>query len=459
MSHTEIAAVFAAAALAALALLVPVVRTALSNRDIDRSAVLAFGTAACFSFSSALTAVTGALQRRPDVFGNLTAYEPGWFHRVDQLALAAVVALVGWLLYRQARSGALYVHAAGLLAIALWAVAHVSSGLHDEALVTPRGAVLLLCLVAATMLPRGRGAAFGVGVFGVLLAAVGGILALFRYDVAFVVPCEGACSKPGFTGVLPNENLLGIALLASIPFAYLGFRGRTRFWLSLYLAAMAGATGSRTALAGSAIVLVGLGVVRPRLDVRMRLPRWRTLVAGSILAGSVVSSVYVVRHHWSSTSLTTRPALWGVAWHYIHRSPWFGYGPEKWASLYQSSQIPVAAQRTSHNQWTDILFVSGGVGAALFIGMALAAILSSGRARAGVMFVLATIFLIGTTEGAWTIGTLDILSFSLVAFILTGEASPVSTLVAVAAAVPSAVPVPRPPRRPRRIAHPRPADF
>jgi len=459
MSHTDIAALFAAAAVGALALMVPVVRNALSNREIDRSAVLAFGTAASFSLASALTAVTGTLQRRPDVFGNLTAYEPAWFHRVDQLTLAFMVALVVWLIYRQAQTGTVYVHAAGMLAIALWAVAHASSGLHDQALVTPRGGVLLLCLVAATVLPRGRGAAFGVGAFGVLLAAAGGILSLWRYDVAFVVPCQGACSKPGFSGLLPNENLLAIALLASIPFAYLSFRGRARIWLCLYLAAMAGATGSRTALAGSAIMVLGLLVVRPCVDARTRLPQWRSLVAVSILAGSVVSSVYVVRHHWSPTALTTRPQLWGVAWRYIHRSPWFGYGPEKWASLFQSSEIPVAAQRTSHNQWTDILFVSGGVGLTLFIGMAIAAILTSGRAREGVMLVLATIFLIGTTEGAWTIGTLDILSFSLVAFILTGEAQAVSALLPRAATVPSGDAVARPAPRPHRFAGPRPENL
>ena len=40
------------------------------------------------------------------------------------------------------------------------------------------------------------------------------------------------------------------------------------------------------------------------------------------------------------------------------------------------------------------------------------------------MLALATILMIGATEGAWSVGALDLLSFSLVALILTGQAMP-----------------------------------
>lgn len=419
MSHGEIAAIFAGFSVLALALLVPAIKRARAENDVGAACALAFATGLFFSLPDALVAVTGRLQRRPDAFGDLIVINPSWYHRLDELSIALLAALVAYLLLRFATTTRVRVHTAGVVAILLWAVSHLSAGLRGGSPVTSRGAVLLLSLLAATVLPRGRGAAVGVGVFGVTLAIASGLLAPFRYDVAFVVPCQGACSGLGFTGVLPNENLLGIVLTASIPFAYLGFRGRARFWLCLYLAGMAIATGSRTAVLGSVISLVALLLVRPRLDADRATPG-RTATAWLVLAGAATSSIYVVRHHWSPSALATRPMLWGVAWHYIRRSPWFGYGPEKWASLYRSSEIPVAAQRTSHNQWTDVLFVSGGVGAALFIGMALIAIWTSGRGRGGVLLVLATILTIGTTEGTWSIGSLDLMSFSLVAFILTG---------------------------------------
>ena len=93
--------------------------------------------------------------------------------------------------------------------------------------------------MAATVLPRGRGAAVGVGIFAVSLGVASSVVAVIARDVAFIPGCQGACSGLGFTGVLPNENLLGIALVASIPFTYLGFRGRSRTFFILYLAGMA----------------------------------------------------------------------------------------------------------------------------------------------------------------------------------------------------------------------------
>jgi O-antigen ligase len=291
--------------------------------------------------------------------------------------------------------------------------------LNGGPLVSSRGAVLLACLLAATVLPRGRGACLGAAIYGATLAIAGGVLAVFRYDVAFVVPCQGACGGLGFTGVLPNEDLLGIALAASIPFTFLGFRGAARYWLMLYLALMVVATGSQTATAAAVIAAVALLVVRPGLDGDRATPV-RTALAWLSLAGAVVASVALIERHWSSTALSGRPALWEVAFHHIGQAPWFGHGAESWARLSETGQIPLAAQRSAHNQWLDVLFAAGWVGAALLVSTGIAMVWSAGRARPGVLVALATIAIIGTAEGAWSIGTYDGLSFSLVALILAG---------------------------------------
>ena len=68
----------------------------------------------------------------------------------------------------------------------------------------------------------------------------------------------------------------------------------------------------------------------------------------------------------------------------------------------------------------DVLFVAGVVGAVLFVCMLVATLSSAGRARPGAMLALATILMIGATEGAWSVGILDLLSFSLIALLLTG---------------------------------------
>jgi O-antigen ligase len=409
----------AGASLVTLGLLVQAIRRARAAGDLDASAGLTLGMAWLVSLPLALVAITGGVQRRPDAFGELVSSFPGWYPRATDLSRLLLAALAAALLLKRVSAGSTPVHAAGLLAICLWGVAQLATGLHDEPHLSLGSSVLLVCLIAATVLPRGRGACLGAGLFGVTLAIASGALAVFRHDVAFVVPCEGACSGLGFTGVLPNENLLGIALVASIPFAYLGFRGRARYWFALYLAGMAIASGSRTAIIASVVTVVALLVVRPGVDAGPRITA-RGAVAALVLAAAVFASVQIVGGEWDGSDLTDRPALWSVASDYIQQSPWFGYGPEKWAGLYQSSEIPRAGQRSAHNQWLDILFVAGWVGGALFLAMLATTLWSAGRARPGVMLALATIVMIGATEGAWSVGVVDLLSFSLVALILTG---------------------------------------
>jgi O-antigen ligase len=407
------------ASLVALGLLVPSIRRARAAGDLDASAGLTFGIGWLVILPTALVAFSGGVLRRPDAFGELVPSLPGWYPMATDVAKLLLAALAAALVFRRLNSGSLPVHAAGLLAICLWGVAQLATGLHDEPHLSLGSGVLLVCLIAATVLPRGRGACLGAGLFGVTLAIASGALALLRHDVAFVVPCEDACAGLGFTGVLPNENLLGIALVAAIPFAYLGFRGNVRYWFVLYLAGMAIATGSRTATLASIVAVVALFLVRPGVDGGRRLAP-RGAIAGLVLAGAVLASVQILGGDWGSSDLTDRPALWSVASDYIQQSPWFGHGPDKWASLYESSEIPRAGQRTAHNQWMDVLFVAGGVGAALFVGMLAAALWSAGRARAGVTLALATILMIGATEGGWSVGVVDLLSFSLIALILTG---------------------------------------
>lgn len=422
MSQAAVTAIMAGTALVALLLLLPSVRHSRAAGDLDASAALTLGMGWLIILPLALVAISGDLTRRPDVFGELVAIFPGWYLIAVHVAMLLVAALAAVLLLRRLTSARTPVHTAGLFAILLWAVAYLASGLHGGGLLSLRGGVLLVCLMAATVLPRGRGACLGAGIVGVTLAIASGVLAVFRYDVA-LVPCPDQCSVlgPSLTGVLPNQNLLGVALAVAIPFAHLGFRGRARYWFVFYLAGMAIATGSRTASLAAVITVVALLIVRPRIDADRRT-LGRAAIAGLVLAGAVFSSVYVLRQDYDPSALTNRPSLWRVASEYVQESPWFGYGPEKWASLYrESSLIPQAAQDSVHNQWMDVLFRAGWIGVALLVSMVLATLLSSRRARPGVMLTLATIAMVGITERAWSVGTFDLFSFSLVALILTGE--------------------------------------
>src|SRR5207249_3526823 len=168
----------------------------------------------------------------------------------------------------------------------------------------------------------------------------------------------------------------------------------------------------------------------PRLD-GTRVTLGRTAIAGVALACAVGASVYFPQHHWDPSALTNRGLLWNVASSYVDRSPWVGYGSESWSSLAESSEIPLAGQRSAHNQWMDVLFGAGWIGAVLFVGMMTAAVWTARRARAAILILLSAILMIGSTEGMWSFGALDLLSFSLVALILTGEGKPAAEALAL----------------------------
>lgn len=423
MSQATLIIGVAGASVVALTVLVRAVRTARAAGDLDSSSALTFGMGWFSTLTLAVVAIAGGLERRADVFDELIPVLPGWYGLAVAVSLGFLTVLVAVLLVRRLRSPHIPVHAAALVAVVLWSLSHLSSALRGEALFTSRGGVLLLCLLAAAVLPGGRGASLGVGAFAVSLAVFSGLLSVVRFDVAFI-PCVAAgadqCSVigPAFTGALPNQNLLAAVLAASIPFTYLGFRGRARVVLVLYLAGMTIATGSITGVLAATVSVAALLVVRPSLD-RSGTPAGRSAIAGLTLAGAAFGSVYFIRHDWDPSALNNRPALWRVAWEFIHRSPLLGYGSETWETLYNAGEIPLAAQRSAHNQWLDVLFVAGGVGGVLLVGVLVAALYASGRAQAGVTIVIATVLLIGTTEPAWSVGTFDAMSFSLIALILT----------------------------------------
>ncbi len=430
--------------LAALWALIRTLGRARVAGDLDASTALTLAMGLAISLPVVVVVATGGLVRRPDTFGDLVAIYPAWYERAlsGTLLLAGLLAVV--LLLRRLRADRVPIHAAVVVALCLWTIAQLSSGIDGGALLTPRSVVLLLCLLAAAALPRGRGACLGAGIFGVSLALVSGGLALFRPEAAFIVPCEKACSGLGFTGAVPNPNLLGIVLAASIPFVYLGFRGRSRLVLIAFLAGMAIATGSRTSVSTVLIILVALLLVRPSID--RRIPSGRAAAAGVVLAGAVAVSAYFPVHDWDRSALTDRPYLWNIASEQVSQSPWLGYGPYKWTMLAEASEIPRAAQRSAHNQWLDVLVATGWIGAGLFVALAVGALWSAGSARPAVAVALATIFFVGTTEGAWSVGSFDLLSFSFVTLLLVG---PRDAVTAVARADRSATRV-----APRGLARP-----
>jgi hypothetical protein len=422
--------IMAGGALAALCLLVPTLKRARAAGDLDSSALLTFAMGWLVSLPIVIVVISGGLVRRMDSSKELVPIPPGWYSSALHFCLAVVIGIAALLVMRRmvTERRHLPVNAAGLFAVALWLVAHFASGLQGESLLTLDGVVLLVCLIAATVLPRGRGACVGIGLFGVSLAIASCIMAAVDFHLASV-PCRHQCILgASLTGVLPNENLLGTTIVATLPFAYLGFRGRGRAWLVGYLALLAIASGSRGTLLAALATIALLLIVRPALDADRPRPL-RTAVAAAVVAGALLASAYVVLHDWgAANSLTTRPQLWSVAKSYIGEQPAFGYGPYKWETLYtDTGEIPEAALHSTHNQWIEVLFTAGAVGAALLVAIIAAALRAARYALPAVLVTVATLLVIGVTERIWSIGVVDFASFTLVGLILLGPTLVVKT--------------------------------
>jgi uncharacterized membrane protein YqjE len=76
----------------------------------------------------------------------------------------------------------------------------------------------------------------------------------------------------------------------------------------------------------------------------------------------------------------------------------------------------------------DPLFAAGALRVILLVAMVTAMLSSAGRARPAVTITLATLLILGAAEGIWQMGTVDSMSFTLLAVILTGAAARRDTL-------------------------------
>src|SRR5205085_1519379 len=126
--------IMAGASVAAVWLLVRSTRAAHAAGELDSSTLLALAMGVLGTFPVARAPLSGVLVRRSDSFGQLTAEFPGCYREADRLCLALLVALAVTLILRRIASRRVPIHAAALLALALWAMAHLSSGLHGATL-------------------------------------------------------------------------------------------------------------------------------------------------------------------------------------------------------------------------------------------------------------------------------------------------------------------------------------
>ncbi|WP_441249444.1 O-antigen ligase family protein [Kitasatospora sp. McL0602] len=404
--------------------------------DLTSSLVLLAGLAA--SLPTALASLAAQQTPATDAFGTVQVGLSATAYRLDQAANATLLAACLVFFVVRCCSGRAKVNVAPLIAAAICLVTAVSDGLNGHQIFASRQVVLLAVLLAAAVARPGRPAFLGAAACGLLLTVLGGLRALLRAQDVFRDCRSDKCGVLGvlYTGVFPNENTFGLALALSVPFVWLGLRGRVRVVLACYVAAVVVATGSRQAIVTAAVALLLLLVLRPHLpeDGPRRLRPARALGAAGAAAAVGLMLPFLP---FAPESFSQRAQFWAVAREQLPGSPLFGFGAKAWGDLYHVGQIPVALTYSPHNQWIDVLYAGGLTGLVLFLALLAYLLLRGGRQGLALASCLLTPVLVAAClERPWSFGISDWLTFTLVATALL----PVTAKVRLPSPVPPARP-------------------
>lgn len=277
-------------------------------------------------------------------------------------------------------------------------------------------APMLLLLAVATVLPAGDAARLGAALYGVTLPVVSALLLLYR-EPAAVRACGAKCSVFGvlYTGVVENENSLGISLALSFPFVLIALKGRLRtFGAIAMIAAVVGSESRSSQFAIAATLAV---------FVLSRATRRTRMIQIAAVGMTVFALVFVlVESRGDSLRFTNRAGLWDLAIDGFNGHPWLGQGGAAWSKLSTAGVIGDASAYSPHNQWLDILYAGGLLAGVLFVVL-IVQVLRSGRGpEAGqAALVLFSAMSVGVFERGWGVVYPDRFFWSLVAVCLAGS--------------------------------------
>jgi O-antigen ligase len=291
-------------------------------------------------------------------------------------------------------------------------------------LVVGQPALLIVLLLAATFAtPSREGAIAGAAVFALSVAIGGGALLLYDKSLVFM-SCSSKCTFAGeiYMATTTHGNTLGLITAAAIPFIWLAFEGRSKWWLIAYAVFNLALSGSRSALVVGLISLVALLISAPR--IRDGVARGRSvapLIAATFIAIGVAAVIPFLPH--DDRYLTGRGGLWSLAMHQFEQHPFLGSGLTVWSDLYKQGDFGAAAAYSTHNQWMEVLLLSGLAGTVVFaLGVAW---LFYGRADR--QYVNLAIFLpvaaLGVTERPLSFGLLNSMTWVLIALVMVSTQS------------------------------------
>jgi hypothetical protein len=369
------------------------------------------------------TALSNLVAPRPerfDAFGNVRVGLTGWAAQVHQLLI--ITTLAAALLFFIMRVGREPVAGRPWIAVMLVAV-YASSDLINGELgdLGPRFVMLLAMLLAISVAQPGRPAFLGAAAVCLTYAFLSALQASVHPTYAFRTCRSDKCGPGGVlnSGAISNENVLGLVLALSIPFVWLALR-RARIIVIGYVTAMVLLTGSRTALLAAAAALLALVVLRPspqRAGTVAAAPVRQIQAIFGVAAIALLGAILPLLASVTS-GIGDRTYFWRIALDGIGRSPLIGNGGAAWPRLYQSGEIPISASYSPHNQWLDVLYASGFIGLAVFVGLLCHLLLRTAYLVTAAATILIPVLAASILERPWSFAINDVLTFTLLAALL-----------------------------------------
>jgi hypothetical protein len=391
-------------------------RLAHQHQDWNISSTLTFGFGTLLAAPGNLAMLAGARIQTTDSAGESRVIYAGWYAPFTKLVTIATIffalVLLVDLLRRDRyldRPGMLAVLLAGYCGAIAWTLGYSPKNLPYLG--------LMAALLVVSAAPKGRGGPLGAATFAALQIIITSFAALVLPAHATVACRQDKCGPAGVlvTGSLGNENAMGLLLAAAIPLIWLGFRDSPARWIAVIAAVGVYTTGSRTASVAGAAAILTLLMSRPDFG-RPDISRWRSFVPKVFALVGAVAVVVVPLVIVGNKTFTGRPYLWRVANDYIAKHVWLGNGQPAWRGLFDRGLIPKASTYSAHNQWLDVLFIGGWVGAAIFLAMLASLFLPRSRHKTQIVLALLMPMIWGgITERLWGIAAIDWLTFSLLA--------------------------------------------
>lgn len=412
-------AVILVVTVAALVVLVGGLRDLLATSGWREGATTAFVFAAlCSSLVDVVVSFAGPQWTVTlDAYGNVLTALPGWASQVQRgFYLVVLVGCMVTIVVRAARPGT-SVNVPALLVFLTAALSGWSASLHGDEPLRPYYLVTLAILAATSLAPRGAGVVVGLGTFCALAALCAGLTAVVVPDFSTFSCGPGKCGILGFNfrGFLDNENALALYFSLGMPFVYLTF-GWLRGWLlSSYLLFLVLLSGSRTGALAGILTYVLLIAVRP--DLRRPTASWSRIVPLlAVLSLGLVGGLVLPFLVDDPRTFTGRAHLWILARSSLSSATeWmFGSGALGWQHVRDAGLIDFSAVYSVHNQWLQVLYTTGLVGAALMAAALVLLVRQAGLRYASVIgCVLTPVVFLAITERPWSLDLVDWLSWAL----------------------------------------------